>query len=49
MQCSIWDLNTSTTDPTHNPAVEAQSPLHWTTRDSQNLLKGVIFMGGYYI
>ena len=49
MQRSIWDLNSPTRDPTHDLAVEAQSPCHCTTRDSQNLLKGVIFMGRYYI
>ena len=49
VQPSIWDLNSPTRDPTHDPAVEAQSPRHWTMRDSQNLLKDVIFMGRYYI
>ena len=34
MPCSMWNLSSLTRGQTCAPAVKAQSPTHWTTRDS---------------
>ena len=39
------DLCSPTRDPTHDPAVESQSPHHWTMREFTEPFKGCDFYG----
>ena len=42
-QLSLWNLSSLTRDQTQAPAVEVQSPKHWTTREFQRIIPLFVF------